>query len=151
MRRPGFLALIVLSWAPLISCGGEDPIAPGPDTGPVTAYFDGTPFIAETATVMRDNFEIVVTATASDQRSIEFRYPDQGDANYLIGPGNSVSASVTNGSSSWMAEGADGSGAITVTQTLPTHIEGEFRFTLVGGPDPTTLQVTNGLFAIDFF
>lgn len=142
--------LTALASVVLVGCG-EDPIAPGPDTGPVTAYIDDDAFIADSADVTRSGQAVTVTARGAGGRSIEFTFDDFGAANYFVGPGNPVSASVTIGSSTWTAEGSTGSATVTVTAIWATHIEGSFVMTVVGGGSPSVLEVTNGLFFIDFF
>lgn len=149
MRGSPSLAVSLTVSLVLVGCG-EDPVAPGPDTGPLTAYVDGALFVADHATVTREGDDLVAQATASDGKSIGFRFTDQGPANYLVGPGNPVSASVTIGSSRWVAEGTTGRGTITVTALFPTQIRGSFNLTVVGGPDESSLSVTQGQFLIDF-
>lgn len=151
MRPALVFALLGLASLVLTSCGGDNPLEPGPDTGPLTALIDGESFVAESATVTRNGSEVSVTASASGQRSISLGFTDQGPFNYLIGPGNPVSAEVTIGTSSWLAEELTGSGTITVTALTQSRIEGAFTLVVVGGPDGTTLNVTDGLFVIDFF
>lgn len=151
MRRAPLLALPAVASLVLVGCGPDDPVAPDPETAPVTALIDGELFIAESAVVDRSGFEVSIAASASGQRSIGFDFPDQGSANYLIGPGNPVSARVTIGNSTWLAGEAIGSGTITVTTLTQARIEGSFRFTLVGGPNPAAREVTNGRFVIDLF
>lgn len=133
------------------ACGGNDPIAPGEETGPLTAFINGEAFVAEVATVTRAGHQIFVNAAGANQRAIGFQFPDQGPANYIIGPGNPTSAGVTIGTSSWLAGDATGSGVITVTALTQTRLEGTFVLTAIGGPNPTTLEITSGTFAIDFF
>ena len=147
MRRTHLLALPLLVGSALSSCGGESPIEPGPDTGPVTAFIDGEPFVAESAMVTRSQTGVVVTAVAGE-RSIRFEFTDRGTSNYVIGPGNPVAAEATIGTSTWRAGGSEGSGTITVAEFIPGFMSGSFELTLVGGPGQTTLDVTNGRFVI---
>jgi len=133
------------------ACAGEDPVVPGPSSGPVTAYIDGELFIADTAIVTKAGQDIAVEARASNGRVIGFEFTERGPANYWIGPGNPVSGFVRIGASSWTAEGPDGGGTITLTAIFPTRIEGSFNMIVVGGASPASLEVSSGLFAIDFY
>lgn len=142
-------ATVTLSVAvSVLAACGEGPIAPGPDTGPVTALFDGEVFIADSAAMIRVGSDVRVEASASDGRSITLDFPDLGDRNYLIGPGNPVSATVTIGASTWTADENGGGGTITVTGIFPTRIEGSFSLALVGGPGGSSLDVTQGRFLV---
>jgi len=144
MRRVGHTLVLMLAVA---SCGGQDPIEPGPDTGPVTAFIDGESFVASSAMVTRRATGIVVEAVAGD-RSIRFEFVDRGTSNYVIGPGNPVVAEVTIGAASWRADDGQGGGTITVTESIPSYLAGSFELTLVGGPGQTTMNVNNGRFVI---
>lgn len=138
----------------LLAACGQDAISPGPDTGPLTAYIDGDAFIADSTLVVRTGntgVEVSVTAWGPNGRSIAFEFIGSGPANYAIGPGNDVSASVTVGSSTWTAGGTTGSGVISVTALWATHIEGSFELTVVGGGSPQSRDVTLGRFNIDYF
>jgi len=150
MRPVHLLALALVATSLTASCG-SDPVDPGPDTGPMTALIDGDSFVAEFATVSRSGGQVFVNAGASGERAIGFQFPDAGPSNHFVGPGNAVSAGVTIGTSSWLAVEAIGRGTITVTVLTGARIEGSFTLTVVGGPDPATLELTNGRFAIDFF
>ena len=148
MSYPRVIRLLAAASVFAVGCG-EDAIAPGEDTGPLTAYIDGDPFIADTADLFRSGFAVRVEAATSDGRSITLVFPDMGDRNYLIGPGNSVSAQVTVGGSTWTADENGGGGTITVTGTFPTRIQGSFNLSLVGGPGGShTLEVTQGRFMV---
>lgn len=151
MRLVARLAIPALASVLLASCGGDDPILPGPDTGPLTAFIDGDPFVAEFASVTRDGAQVWVNANASGGPEITMRFPDSGPTNHFIGPGNEVSVVVTIDASIWIAGGATGSGTITVTAVTSNYIEGSFSLTVEGGPSHTSLSVTNGRFLIDLF
>ena len=97
--------------------------------------------------MVRHGYDVRIEATAADGRSITFEFPDEGDRNYLIGPGNPVSATVTIGASTWLGDEDRGGGTITVTGIFPTRIEGSFNFSLVGGPGGP-LEVTKGRFLV---
>ena len=113
MQRSSVIAILSSALLFLAACT-EEPLAPGPDTGPVTAYFDGETFVAASAAMIRHGYDVRIEATAADGRSITFEFPDEGDRNYLIGPGNPVSATVTIGASTWLGDEDRGGGTITV-------------------------------------
>lgn len=140
-RIPLLLALVAAS-----SCGELTPIEPGPDTGPVTAYIDGDPFIAQTVTVRDVQSLVTVTATAG-ATEVRFEFQSTGPNNYIIGPGNPVEARVTLGTVTWTADATTGSGTITVTDRLPGLLSGSFDFTVIGADD-STVRVTQGRFVI---
>lgn len=142
-------AAVALVLAPLVAGGcGNDPIAPGSDTGPVTAYFDGEVFIAESATMTRLGADIRIDASAPDGRSLTLLFPDLGNHNHLIGPGNPVSARVTIGAGTWVGDNTVGSGTITVTAVFPTRIQGSFDLDLGGGPGGSSIEVSQGRFLV---
>lgn len=151
MRRPCGFAPPLLAAFVVLGCGGDDIVAPGPDTGPLTALIEGQLFVADSARVTRRGYEVSVNAYGPDQKSIRLHFTDEGPRNYLIGPGNPVSASVTIGASGWVAEESTGQGTITVTLLTYTRIEGQLTLTVVGGGSPTSLDVTKGRFVIDYF
>jgi len=129
------------------ACGSENPIEPGPDTGPLTAYIDGEPFVAEVASVQNQITVVIVSASAGDT-SFRFDFPDRGVSNYVIGPGNPITAELTIGPDTWLADGGSGGGTITVFEFVPGFMSGQFNLSLVGGPDGSTVHVTTGRFAI---
>ncbi len=151
MPRLHRTVLSILAALVLVGCGDGDILAPGPDTGPLTALIQGQLFIADSATVTRTGYDVSVSAFGPDQRSIHFQFTDGGPRNYLIGTGNPVSASVTIGASSWAASASTGGGTISVRLLTATRIEGDLTLTVVGNATPASLEVTKGRFVIDFF
>jgi hypothetical protein len=148
MRTRTRLALLAVLSIAMSSCGaGLDPIEPGPDTGPVTAYIDGEAFVAETVNVTRQTATLVIVASAGN-RSIRFEIPDNGERNYAIGQGNPIAAEVRIGAATWRADETAGEGTVTVTDWIPSYIAGSFDLRLVGGPAGTTVAVERGLFLI---
>lgn len=147
MGRPAQRASVIALLSAIAACGGESPIEPGPETGPLTAYIDGEAFVAESATAQNQVTVVLVTATGGDI-SFRFEFPDRGVSNYVIGAGNPVVAELTVGSSTWRADEAAGAGTITVFEFVPGFMSGQFDLTLVGGPDGSTVRVTTGRFAI---
>lgn len=148
MRRAPLITLSFLAGSICASCGGENAIEPGPDTGPLTAFIDGDEFIAASATTTNVQGQVTITAAGSDQRSLTFQFPDRGTSNYVIGPGNPVTAEVTIGTERWVADENGGGGTISVTDFIPSFISGSFELTLVGGPNQATMRVTSGRFII---
>jgi len=157
MRQQWSGAVVVALLTLVVGCGGDG--TPRPPTGPddseaaLTARIDGVPFASVFATVGHSAGQVFINAGVGDPlRAIGFQFPDQGPDQFMMAPGNPVSAGVTIGNAPWVAGGDMGGGSISVTTSTANRIAGTFEFTVVaqGGQQPAELTVTEGGFDITY-
>ncbi|MCP4574050.1 MAG: hypothetical protein GY838_16950 [bacterium] len=160
----GRTALLLTTACVIAGCGGDDgPTKPGgggggggTQTGDMTATVDGVAWTAVSASAVGAGTSVIAIG-ASDlngETAIGFAFANSGTGTYAIGPGQVTNANVGDlGGATWMANGAQGGGSITVTSLTAERIAGTFQFTAplqTGAGTPATRVVTNGVFDVAF-
>jgi hypothetical protein len=137
-RRALFLGLVSL-----VGCGSD---GTGPESLPdFTAYIDGEPFQATTASAERVGGGVAIEADDDSFRGMGFEFEGLTPDTYTP-----YRAEVNLGLSVWLSFEDVGSRSVTVTTFTSERIAGTFELTLVDGSGTDTVRVTDGRFDLAF-
>lgn len=134
------------------SCGGDAVMNPELPNGSVSAVVDGEEWTATISVTGNHANSIFAVGASGDGITIGMAIPTaMGPATHVIGPSNPANALLTEGSTTWAANTAMGSGTLVLTSLTDTNAKGTFTFTgQASGASPATRHVTQGTFDIDF-
>ena len=155
MRYPRVRWLAALLLLGLTSCGGGDSPTdiPLPATGSMSASIDGSAWSAAQAQAVRGGGAVTLAGTDIALLSLGLAFQDTGTGTYTLGPGQGVTASVSDPQNIWSANDLQGSGTITVTTLDATRVAGTFSFIAPASPNsgpPASRTVTSGAFDVPF-
>lgn len=157
MRNPLRLVLTAWIFVGVAACGDDTPTGPEnvlPTNGTMTATVDGDSWTAVQIAAVNNSGVVAISGSNTALLAVGFAFIGDTIGTYPIGPSSSTSANVIdNLSTTWSANGFQGSGTVTVSSLSATGASGTFSYSAPltsGSGTPATRVVTNGTFNVTF-